>query len=78
MAAFTLNIQDDQVATVIGAVCRTHNYSPTMPDGTANPVTPAAFAMEATIGWLTEQVRIATQIAAAEAAVVPAVNITPA
>jgi hypothetical protein len=49
-----------------------------MPDGTANPVTPAAFAMEATIGWLTEQVRIATQIAAAEAAVVPAVNITPA
>jgi len=52
MATITLTVPDAQLPRVIAAVTANAGYSPTLPDGSPNPQTPAEFVKQLLANYL--------------------------
>jgi hypothetical protein len=57
MASLTINYPDNQQQRIRDALCAHGDYQETLPDGTANPVSRAAFAREQIISFIRRAVR---------------------
>lgn len=70
-SSITFTTDETMLALVTEAMCATYGYQATLPDGTANPQTPAQFAQQCIIKFCQEvvlayQTPTATQAAQAQ------------